>query len=120
MLATDGDIDSKSLKLLKAERRRIQIQFKLLSLIALAVLTFGAIFYHFVEHLRWLDSFYFCTITLATVGYGDIVPKTDAGKFFTIFYVIIGIGIIGTFANLLIKNAQLRRQVRISSQKSRK
>lgn len=79
---------------------------------ALAALTFGAVFYHHVEKLNWLDAFYFCTITLATVGYGDIVPHTDAGKLFTIFYVIVGIGILATFANLLIKQAVTKRELK--------
>lgn len=81
---------------------------------ALAVLSFGAVFYHQVEKLNWVDAFYFCTITLATVGYGDIVPHTTAGKLFTIFYVIIGIGIIATFANLLIKQAVVKRELKRS------
>jgi hypothetical protein len=81
---------------------------------ALAVLGAGAIFYHFVEDLKWLDAFYFCTITLTTVGYGDITPHTDAGKLFTMLYVLIGIGIIATFANLLIKQSMIRRQLKKS------
>lgn len=79
---------------------------------ALAVLCVGATFYHHVENLNWLDAFYFCTITLTTVGYGDITPTTDAAKLFTIFYVIIGIGIIATFANLLIKHAMIKRELK--------
>jgi hypothetical protein len=44
-----------------------------------------------------IDSFYFSTITLATVGYGDFVPTTVAGRTFTIFYVMFGAGIFATF-----------------------
>eukprot|EP00794_Sanderia_malayensis_P016100 gene16100-17721_t len=44
----------------------------------------------FHELLRWR---YFCGITLSTIGYGDIVPKTDAGKIFTIIFAAIGIPI---------------------------
>ena len=70
----------------------------------------GAIFYHLVEKLSWLNAVYFCVITLTTVGYGDITPKTDAGKVFTIFYVLVGVGIIATLANLLVKRAMLRHR----------
>jgi len=76
---------------------------------SLALLSTGAVFFHWTEHLSWVDAFYFCTVTLTTVGYGDIVPVTDAEKIFTIFYILIGIGIVATFANLLIKSNSLRR-----------
>jgi voltage-gated potassium channel len=51
----------------------------------------GMFFYHHVEGWRYLDAIYFCSTTLAAVGYGDFHPLTDAGKVFTIFYQFIGI-----------------------------
>ena len=68
--------------------------FQLLMMTTLLVLATGTAFYHFVEGWRWLDSLYFCVITLSTVGYGDFSPKTDPGKIFTIVYVFIGIGLL--------------------------
>lgn len=65
----------------------------------MVVLGLGTVVYHFVEGWRWIDSFYFCVITLTTVGYGDMTPQTDAGKLFTVFYILVGIGIILTFIN---------------------
>lgn len=70
--------------------------------VAIFFIAFGTVFYHFVEHLKWLDSLYFTVVTLATVGYGDITPKTDAGKLFTIFYIIIGITIFLALARVVI------------------
>jgi hypothetical protein len=57
----------------------------------------GVLFYTRVEKWSLLDAVYFCVVTLATVGYGDITPTTDAGRIFTIFYIVIGLGIIGGF-----------------------
>lgn len=99
-----------TLSLQEKEYKIIQRNFRITAAIALTVLACGAVFYHIVERLNWLDAFYFSTITLATVGYGDITPHTNLGKLFTIFYVIIGIGILATFANLLFKNAVAKRQ----------
>ena len=40
-------------------------------------------------------------MSLATVGYGDVVPDTDAGKVFTVVYVLAGIGILVSFFTAL-------------------
>lgn len=97
---------------LEEEHRHIRRNFRFIAALTAVVLLSGAIFYHNVESLSWVNAIYFCTITLATVGYGDIVPHTDTGKIFTIFYVLIGIGIIATFANLLLKNSRSRQEIR--------
>jgi voltage-gated potassium channel len=65
--------------------------------VAFLTLAIGTVFYHNVEGWEWLDSLYFCVITLATIGYGDFVPTTNLGKAFTIIYVFIGIGILISF-----------------------
>ena len=68
--------------------------FQFLALVTGGVLAVGTSFYHFVEGWRWLDSLYFCVMTLATVGYGDFSPHTPLGKIFTMGYVFIGIGLL--------------------------
>ena len=40
----------------------------------------------------WLDAFYMTVITLATVGYGETHPLSPAGRVFTIFLILCGIG----------------------------
>lgn len=104
--------DLQELTQLQSERNSVVNEFRAVAFVALSVLCVGAISFHRIQHWSWLNSFYFCTITLTTVGYGDIVPTTTAGKLFDIFYVLAGIGIIATFANVAIKNAIVRRQIR--------
>ncbi len=87
-------------------------QFRMAGVTAITLLSVGAVFFHYVQKLSWLDAFYFCTISLATIGYGDITPTTPAGKIFIMFYVVIGIGIIATFANLVVRRAVLKREIR--------
>lgn len=37
------------------------------------LIVFSAVtYFHFNEHLSWLDAFYFVIVTISTVGYGDI------------------------------------------------
>ena len=74
-----------------------QPETRALLLVAIAVLVVGVVFYVNVEHWSLINAIYFCVVTLATVGYGDITPTTDVGKLFTVLYIIVGLSIIGGF-----------------------
>jgi hypothetical protein len=91
-------------------------QLLILGAVAMKTLTIGSIFYWQVEGWRLLDSLYFSFITLATVGFGDFTPKTDAGKLFTMVYICVGVGILLSFytrlARHLIKADPVARAVR--------
>lgn len=91
--------------------------FRIVALLAIALLVGGTIFFHYQEKWSWLNSFYFSTVTLATVGYGDFTPKTDLGKLVDIFYILGGIGIIVTFANLFVRRAGERAVERAKERK---
>jgi hypothetical protein len=43
-----------------------------------------------IEDWEAIDSFYWATVTVMTVGYGDFEPASDDGKLFTIFYALFG------------------------------
>lgn len=64
----------------------------------LALVFWASVFYHFVEGWSWLDSIYFSVIAVSTVGFGDISPETAVGKIFTMFYIVIGLGVFVTAA----------------------
>jgi len=73
----------------KAYHRRLLYIF----IMIMIVLFGGAAIYHYIEKWRYLDALYFSAYTITTVGYGDITPKTDMGKVFTIFYMFAGVAI---------------------------
>lgn len=75
----------------------------------LLILGAGTVMYHYLEGWTWLDSFYFSVITLTTIGYGDFSPQTDGGKIFTLFYILIGIGIILSFVNTVFEHYNEQR-----------
>jgi len=54
----------------------------------------GVLVYHWLEGWSYVDSLYFCVVSLATVGYGDFTPTTPLARLFTIFYLINGIAIL--------------------------
>jgi hypothetical protein len=72
-------------------------------LVATGLLVLGTCFYAVVEGWRPLDAAYFSVVTLATVGYGDLSPRTDLGKLFTMFYIVAGLGVLGTFVATITK-----------------
>jgi hypothetical protein len=80
---------------------------KVLILSVLGMLSLGTVVYTILEDWTPLDALYFSTVTLATVGFGDLTPTTDLAKLFTIGYIITGIGILAAFASEITKQ---RRQ----------
>jgi voltage-gated potassium channel Kch len=78
-------------------------EFRALLILYGIMLALGTTFYARVEGWSVLDAMYFCVVTLATVGFGDLAPRTSLGKVFTIVYVMIGTGVfVGVAAEFAI------------------
>lgn len=74
----------------KITRRRLGFA----TLAILLMISFGAFGFYFLENLSLLDSVYSATQTVTTVGYGDLVPRTRAGKIFAVFFMLSGVGTV--------------------------
>jgi hypothetical protein len=94
--------------------------FRALMLVEAFLLGGGTVFFHEVEGWNWLDSAYFCIVTLATVGYGDFAPVTPYGRLFTIIYIILGVALLGVFIQLAGKTAYEALQERSKRQQDDK
>lgn len=98
------------LRFARALRRALRDpEFRGLFVLVVVTLAAGTLFYWEIEGWTLLDAFYFSSITLTTVGYGDIAPATGAGKLFTVFYVFTGIGLIVAFVNAVANAAVQQR-----------
>jgi len=80
-------------------------EFRSLLLVVVGLLGSGTFVYSRFEGWSVLDSLYFSVITLTTVGYGDLSPTRPGTKIFTIVFIILGIGILLAFINLVARHA---------------
>lgn len=89
------------------------------ALLLLITLT-GTVGYHTIgaPNATWIDSFYMTFITIATIGYGEVVDLSQhpMGRLFTVFISVLGIGtlsyLFSTFVAVLIDsdlNSELRK-----------
>ena len=78
-------------------------------LYVLVIPLFAILYYFFAEpKLDFIDSMYFSTVTITTLGYGDIVPENVPAKVLVSFEAILGIVLIGAFLNTLSHNISYR------------
>jgi voltage-gated potassium channel len=69
-----------------------QVRFGRYILILAIVLATAIIGFTVFEGLSPFDSVYLTLVTLSTVGYGDIAPKTEVGKILAMFVILVGVG----------------------------
>ena len=85
------------LESIRASFRKISVFFLFVTII---VICLGTVMY-MVEHnepdTQFTDiptAIYWAVVTMTTVGYGDITPTTDAGRFFSAIVMLLGYTII--------------------------
>lgn len=63
-------------------------------LIGLTLVLSGTLGYMWLEHWSWVDALYMTMITLSTVGYGEVLPLSAGGKFFSVGLIVLGVGTV--------------------------
>ena len=87
------------------------------SLVALAVLVVVAITgYVLIEGWSLLDAAYMTVVTFTTVGYEEVHPLSTTGRVFTMFLMVVGVGvmlyILTSAMHLIVSQELLRSLVR--------
>ena len=92
--------DSKSLKLFIKALSAVKNELKFTFFLSLLCILFSASAIYFLENEAQPEVFssitaslWWATVSLATVGYGDVVPLTVWGKVFAGFISLVGIGV---------------------------
>lgn len=74
------------------------------ALIIVLILSYGILGSMFIMGLDIYDSIYYTIITLATVGYGDIIPITPLQKIFSVTLALSGVGILAYIVTFIISS----------------
>lgn len=103
---------------LQASRRKISV---FLSAVVLLVVIIGALMYVVEGEEHGFTSIplsiYWAIVTLTTVGYGDLSPRTPIGQILASIVMIIGYGIIAVPTGIVtVELAQAARERKISRQ----
>ncbi len=61
----------------------------------------GTIGYIVIEDYNFLDALYMTVITIASVGFEEVKPLTQAGEVFTIILILVNLGLFTYFISLL-------------------
>ncbi|XP_053306002.1 potassium channel subfamily K member 18 [Spea bombifrons] len=102
--ASAGDSAIKDLDKLGAELEQLDVPISLIALVLMTYIMFGALVLPLWEK-EWttLDAFYFCFITLTTIGFGDVIPQHPNYFLLLSVYIVVGMAIM-TMAFKLLQN----------------
>ncbi|MBU4485633.1 MAG: NAD-binding protein, partial [Candidatus Delongbacteria bacterium] len=71
---------------------------RIATLMFLVLILAGTLYLNFEKDIKSLfEAIYFSVVTLGTVGYGDITPKTASGRIVTIFLIFSGMVLTSLF-----------------------
>ena len=88
------------------------------ALLVVSLFLVGTAFYALAEGWSVVDAFYFSTMTLATVGFGDLAPTSDGAKLYTVAYVLCGVGILVAFFSELARTTLELREEEMRGRKA--
>lgn len=96
--------------------------FRIVTLTAISLITTGTLVYSLSQHWSIIDGLYFSVATLTTTNVSDphLVITGTWIKVFTILYIVIGIGVLLRFIQLVGKGYLAAQTARVSYYKKKK
>ena len=80
------------------EKRKLK--FILLAFTLLLII--GVVGYMALLKVGFIDALYMTVITISTVGFGEVGPRTGQSEIFSVFMIFLGVGIVGyTFTTVV-------------------
>ena len=76
-------------------------KLRLVALVALLTVCGGVLGFMTIEGMGPFDALYMTVITLSTVGFGEVTPLTQAGRFFVVILIGFGVAIAASLAALM-------------------
>lgn len=110
-------------------RKEKKILFSVLGICAFYIILTALIMFNSEPHFNpvtgeptfrdFFDALYWATVTLTTVGYGDMVPVTDIGRFISMLSSLFGVALIALPSGIITASYldEIRRQRQESSRK---
>lgn len=89
-----------------------------IAIVLLVLPAIGTAGYMLIEGWGWFDALYMTIITLTTVGYLEVHPLSDAGRWFTIIYIFFGVGT--AFYSLTLLAERVLRSERVTRRLARR
>ena len=66
-------------------------KFRIAILLVICVLLIGVFGYRYIANYSWVDALYMTTITITTVGFGEVGPLDDVAKLFTVGLILASV-----------------------------
>lgn len=77
----------------KQEEGTLRIPIIMVLVVILSYTALGGLLFQKFEGWPYMEAFYFCFITMATIGFGDYVPTKQVYIFIVLIYIIFGLAL---------------------------
>ena len=71
-----------------------RVRIRVILLAVFGVIVLGTVMFHLLEGWSILDSLYVTAQTVTTVGFGDLTPRTPAGRAFSAIFMMLSVGVV--------------------------